>query len=268
MEGSQHDAAQVTASSSEISRTLTPSDVVVAEWMNSPQADGRSEAAYVVRPLGGTFPGVVLLHHRDGLDQGTRECAFRVANHGNIVIVPNLHAIDAPGLPCEEAAVRVRSIGGVADSTALAAAAGARDLLSTLAGWNGKAALVGFCSGGRQAYVAAATLPFDAAVVCYGGRIVASPDDLNERRPVSPLSMTEKISCPILLIFGDRDRNPSPEHAVAIEAELRRFHKDYEIATYRRAGHAFLDAYRDTYSAINAKPAWDRIAAFLTARLD
>jgi carboxymethylenebutenolidase len=241
--------------------------VIVGEWMKTPRSDGRPVVAYVARPLGGSFPGVVLLHHRGGLDKGTRESAYRLASEGYVVVAPDLHAIDAPGLNCEEAAARVQSLGGVADSTMLSIVASGQGLLNTFSSWSGKGALLGFCSGGRQAYVAAAALSFDAAVVCYGGRIVTTAADLNERHPVSPLSMTEKIKCPVLLIFGEKDKNPSPEHAAVIESELRRLRKEYETATYSGAGHAFLDPYRDTYSAVNAMPAWDRIFAFLTTRL-
>ena len=247
---------------------LTAREVIVCEWMNTASREGPSVPAYVARPLGGdSFPGVVLLHHVAGLDRGTRECAYRIATHGYVVVVPDLHATDAPGLAREEAAARVKSFGGVADSTMLSDVAGAKETLHAFGNWSGQAALLGFCSGGRQAYVAAATLTFDATVVCYGSRIVAAHDDLNERRPVSPLSMTEKLACPVLLIFGETDRNPSPAHAAAIESELVSCEKEYELETYRGAGHAFLDAYRDTYSALNAKPAWDRIFAFLGSRL-
>jgi carboxymethylenebutenolidase len=246
---------------------LNPREVVIAEWMNT-TGEGPSVPAYVARPVGrGSFPGVILLHHIAGLDQGTRECAYRIATHGYIVVAPDLHATDAPGLPLEEAAARVKSLGGVADATMLSDVSGAQQTLRVFSNWNGRVGLLGFCSGGRQAYVAAATLTFDAAVICYGTRIVAAPEDLTERRPVSALSMTEKIQCPVRLIFGEKDPISPPAHAAAIESELVRFRKEYELEVYRDAGHAFLDAYRDTYSAVNAKLAWERIFAFLDARL-
>ncbi len=43
---------------------------------------------------------------------------------------------------------------------------------------NGKVGVIGYCSGGRQAYVVACSLDIDAAVDCYGGRVVA-----DARRP-------------------------------------------------------------------------------------
>jgi carboxymethylenebutenolidase len=246
---------------------MTRSEVIAGEWMNTPRAGGHSVPTYVARPLGGSFPGVVLLHHRGGLDQGTRECAYRIATQGHIVVTPDLHAIDAAGLSCRAAAAHVQSLGGVADSTMLAIVASGQQMLSAFSGWSGRSAVLGFCSGGRQAYVAAAALAFDAAVVCYGGRIVATADDLSERHPVSPLSMTDKVGCPVLMISGERDKNPSPEQAAVIKSELLRLRKECELTIYPGAGHAFLDAYRDTYSAVNARPAWDRIFGFLGTRL-
>ena len=50
---------------------------------------------------------------------------------------------------------------------------------------NGKVGVIGFCSGGRQAYMMACKLDIDAAVDCWGGRVIAKPDELNERQPVA-----------------------------------------------------------------------------------
>jgi carboxymethylenebutenolidase len=42
--------------------------------------------------------------------------------------------------------------------------------------------VIGYCSGGRQAYLAACTLRgLDAAVDCYGGGVVAKPEELTSR---------------------------------------------------------------------------------------
>ena len=59
---------------------------------------------------------------------------------------------------------------------------------------NGKVAVMGFCSGGRHAYLAACTVPgFDAVVDCWGGDVIVDdPKLLNEsarwRRSTSPRS--------------------------------------------------------------------------------
>ena len=42
--------------------------------------------------------------------------------------------------------------------------------LQTLPYSSGKLGVIGYCSGGRQSYIVACNLPFDAAVDCYGGQ--------------------------------------------------------------------------------------------------
>ena len=50
---------------------------------------------------------------------------------------------------------------------------------------NGKVGVIGYCSGGRQAYLAACTLRgIDAAIDCSGGGVVAKPEELTKAMPV------------------------------------------------------------------------------------
>src|SRR5690348_243933 len=57
----------------------------------------------------------------------------------------------------------------------------------------GKIGMIGFCSGGRHCYLAACTLSgIDAAVDCWGGNVIVdNPKDLNDKRPVAPIDLTE-----------------------------------------------------------------------------
>ena len=86
---------------------------------------------------------------------------------------------------------------------------------------NGKVGVIGFCSGGRQAYLVACKLDIDAAVDCWGGRVIAKPGELNERQPVAVIDMTPDMRCPLLGIFGNDDASPDPEQVNRTEAELQ-----------------------------------------------
>ena len=39
---------------------------------------------------------------------------------------------------------------------------------------------------------------FDAGVDCWGGGVVMSKDQLNDKNPVAPIDYTANVSCPIL----------------------------------------------------------------------
>ena len=137
---------------------------------------------------------------------------------------------------------------------------GATGVLRSLPQSNGKVGVIGYCSGGRQTYLVACNIPtLDAAVDCYGGRVVAGPSDLNDRQPTAPIDMTEDLGCPLLGLFGGLDTNPSPEHTHMIEQELQRHGKTYEFHTYENAGHGFFADYRPSYSPEAAVDGWEKV---------
>jgi carboxymethylenebutenolidase len=135
--------------------------------------------------------------------------------------------------------------------------------LETQPYYSGKVGVIGFCSGGRQAYLAACNIKrIDAAVDCYGGRVVAKPEDLTERQPVAPIDMTENLACPLLGLFGAEDNSPSLQDVARIEEELKRFNKTDEFHTYENAGHAFFSVDRPTYRVHAAIDGWQKVFAW------
>ena len=128
----------------------------------------------------------------------------------------------------------------MSDAQCLEDVAGAMAFLKAQPGANGKVGVIGHCSGGRQSYLSACNLELDAAVDCYGGGVVATPDQLTPERPVAVIDMTKDLHCPLLGLFGTEDANPSPEHVARMDQELKAYAKTYEFHAYEGAGHAFL----------------------------
>jgi len=120
--------------------------------------------------------------------------------------------------------------------------------------------IIGYCSGGRQVYVAACTLKgIDAAVACYPGGVgagTAAPS------PVDPLELTKDMSAPLLGIFGKDDRRPSQDHVARIEAELTRLGKVHELVSYDGAGHSIFATDRADYRPLVATEGWKKIFAW------
>jgi carboxymethylenebutenolidase len=235
-------------------------DAVLAETISIVGQEGDDIPAYSARPLGsGPFPGVVIIHHMPGFDSSTKEITRTFAVHGYSALCPNLHAREAPDADAAAAAAAVRAAGGVPDERLVGDVEGAARWLRSLTNANGKVGVIGYCSGGRQAYLAACRLPLDAAVDCYGGRVVAGPDELSERQPVAPIDLTADLSCPLLGLFGAQDRNPAPSQVDQIEAELSRHGKIYEFHRYPDAGHAFFAVDRPSYRVEAALDGWEQI---------
>ncbi|MEX0753424.1 MAG: dienelactone hydrolase family protein, partial [Xanthobacteraceae bacterium] len=158
---------------------------------------------------------------------------------------------------------RVRAAGGVADSQVVGDAAGARDFLRAQPHANGKVGVIGYCSGGRHALLVACSAPgFDALVDCWGGSVVVEKSDLTEKRPVAPIDLVDKLACPILGLFGNDDKNPSPEHVNKLEAKLKSLGKNYEFHRYDGAAHAFFNYMRQSYRPEQTADGWKKIFAF------
>jgi carboxymethylenebutenolidase len=136
-------------------------------------------------------------------------------------------------------------------------------VISLMTTWNGKQAVMGFCSGGRQTYLAAGRVPeLDAAVDCWGGRVIAASETLSERQPVAPIDYTKDINCPLMGIFGNDDAEPDPEQVNRTEATLKEYGKTYEFHRYDGAGHGFFAVDRPGYRPVQATDAWGKIFAF------
>src|SRR5258708_30396253 len=74
----------------------------------------------------------------------------------------------------------------------------------------------------------------------WGGGVVMRPDQLTEKRPVAPISLTANLNAPLLGIFGNDDQSPPPAQVDQHEAELKRLGKSYEFHRYDGAGHGFF----------------------------
>jgi len=129
---------------------------------------------------------------------------------------------------------------------------------------------MGFCSGGRHAWLCACRLGgIDALVDCWGGNVIVDdPAALAPARPVAPIDLTENLHGPVLGIFGNEDKNPSPDQVNRTEAVLKRLGKPYEFHRFDGVGHGFLVVSRPAYKPEQATEAWGRILAFLKTHLN
>jgi len=118
--------------------------------------------------------------------------------------------------------------GGVSDDSVVADAQGALTWLKSQPTSNGKAGVIGPCSGGRHAVLVASRIPdFNAVVDLWGGGVVMAPDQLTEKRPVAPINLTPNLNAPLLGIFGNDDMGPSPAQVDQHEAALKENNKTY-----------------------------------------
>ncbi|HEY2060095.1 MAG TPA: dienelactone hydrolase family protein [Amycolatopsis sp.] len=237
--------------------TLTAGTVTIAGH------GGDEIEAYLARPLDpAPRGGVVVIHHMPGYDASTKEMVRRFAAEGFAALCPNLYSREAPGASPDDAAAAVRAAGGVPDERLVGDVEGAAAYLKALDNANGKIGVIGHCSGGRQTFLTACSLPVDAAVDCYGAFVVNEPPPGMPATMKPLLGLAPRLSAPLLGIFGAEDKFPAPEETAVLAAELDRLGKEHEFHTYDGAGHAFFAVDRPSYRPEAAKDGWAKILEF------
>jgi carboxymethylenebutenolidase len=231
-------------------------------------AAGDEIEAYLAQPLDQTsIGGVIVIHHMPGYDEQTKEITRRFASHGYLALCPNLYSREAPGASPDDAAATARALGGVPDERLVGDVAGAAAHLRSMRSSNGKVATIGYCSGGRQSFLAACSLPLDAAVDCYGAFVVTPPP---EGAPVNVgpiIDLAKDLSCPLLGLFGADDQFPSPDEVRKLERVLTEHNKTFEFHSYEGAGHAFFSTNRTSFRPEAANDGWERIWGFFAKYL-
>ena len=243
-------------------------DSLTAETIQLEAAGGDAFEAYLARPAGDdTRGGVVVIHHMPGYDRATKEMVRRFAELGYDALCPNLFFREAPGAAPDDASATVRAAGGVPDERLVGDVRSCADYLCALPTSNGRVGVIGHCSGGRQAVLAACSLDLDAAVDCYGAYVTGDPP---AGSPTAPSNLVDKLAdlrAPLLGLFGKDDKTPSPEHVRELDERLTELGKPHEFHSYDDAGHAFFAVDRPSYRVAAANDGWERITAFFATHL-
>jgi carboxymethylenebutenolidase len=225
------------------------------------EVGGSKMDIYLDRPAGGApWPAIVLTYHREGIDDFTKWVARRYAQAGYLVAVPEVsHRIPSNVSP-HDRKQHLKDPEIVVDIAATVAYLKTRaDVMAN------RLAIAGHCMGGHILFVAACAMPdFACAVACYPTGMFESWGDGN----ATPFDQLARINCPVIGFFGNEDRNPSPQDADKIDAELSRLGVEHAFHRYPGAGHGFQRPTKDE-PAIRAAQAdsWKTIFAFLADKL-
>jgi carboxymethylenebutenolidase len=199
-------------------------------WIDITAADGGKFKAYVAVPKAGQGPGIVLCQEIFGINGFIREVADYYAEEGYTVVAPDLFWRIQPGIELGyteqewqkafELFQKFDTDKGMSDITATVKAMRAMPQVQ------GKVGALGFCLGGRLAYLAAARSGVDCAVGYYG---VTIDQYLGE---------AAKIQVPLVLHFAANDKYAPPETVTKIKTALAS-HAGAEIYVYPGVDHAF-----------------------------
>jgi carboxymethylenebutenolidase len=229
---------------------------IIVEKSEIEVADGTTMPAYSAKPDGGgRRPGILVLQEAYGVNAHIRDVTERFAREGFSALAPELYHRTAPGFEgrygdFESVRPHYQALtveGLCADMTAAYA------WLSERGGvLPDNVCAIGFCLGGRAAYLANSVLPLKAAVSFYGAGIAPSLLDL-----------APKMSGPILLVWGGLDQHIPAAQIEDVKGALRAAGKPFVNAEFSEADHGFFCDARPAYHAPSAASAWALALQFL-----
>jgi carboxymethylenebutenolidase len=219
-------------------------------------SDGTRMAVHVENPGGRIAPpGMIVLQEAFGVNEYVRQVVARFAGAGFAAVAPELYhrSGDARTAPYGDREI-TRELGkALTVAGQVSDVAAARDWLTREAGVPpDRVAVLGFCMGGRAAYLANAHLPLAAAISFYGGKIAPAHADL------APLQHG-----PLLMFWGGRDASIPKSQRRDVEDVLDAANVRHEHVIFSEAQHGFFGHLRSEYDPDAARIAWDHMSEFL-----
>ncbi len=228
---------------------------------------------YLHRPASaGPAPVVIFYPDAGGVRRSQQQMAERLASHGYLGVLVNTLYRAGAFAPFDIATTfsappeRERLMGIMKLATGDAVMRDTRALLDVLASepgaGTGPIGTIGYCMGGRLAFIAAGAIPdrVAAAASIHGGHIAV--DD-----PSSPHLQAAKIRAKLYFGVADNDGSCTPESQAKLEAALDAARVRYQLEVYPGALHGFAVPDFPWYDEAAAEQHWARVTALFAETL-
>jgi len=217
--------------------------------------DGSEMALFAARPERTGAPGLLVFQEAFGVNGHIQALCEAFAREGWLAAAPELYHRTAPGFEAryDDIASARPHIQAMTDGGIRADQQAAFDWLRG----QGCPAVgaIGYCMGGRMAFLANANLPVAAAVSYYGGGIQL----LGARVP--------ELHGPMLFHWAGRDTHVTPDQARTVEDLLRAEGRPFTSVTFSEADHGFNCDERRSHHPESARQAYAVTQAFLRDHL-
>lgn len=245
-------------------KITTDSVGLIAGEVKIPVKDGEIPA-YRAMPdkKGKKFPVVLVVHEIFGVHEWIQDVCRRFAKLGYMAIAPDLYTRQGDVSKVEMNKI-FPIVQKVPDSQVMS------DLDSTLeyadkskSGKVKKAAITGFCWGGRITWLYAAHNPKIKAGGAWYGRVVPNANaPKSELQPTQPIEFAKDLKVPVLGLYGGLDKGIPVDGVMRMQDELKKGKSGSEIAVFPNADHGFLADYRPSYNKEAAEDAWKKLIAW------
>jgi carboxymethylenebutenolidase len=220
--------------------------------------DGGQFSGYLATPKSGKGPGIVVIQEIFGVNPWIRQVADRYAAAGYVALAPDLFWRIEPGIQLADRGEDFQKALGLMQKMDQAKAV--EDIQAAIAALRanpactGKVGAVGYCLGGRLAYMTAARTDIDASVGYYGVGI----DGL--------IGEAGNIRKPLLLHIAEKDGFVPPPVQAKMKEGLGN-NARVTMHTYAGQDHAFARDGGEHFDVAAAKLANDRTAQFFKQQL-
>jgi carboxymethylenebutenolidase len=219
-------------------------------------ADGNRFAAFLAAPEERARVGVVILPDVRGLYRFYEELALRFAERGYAALAfdyfgrtagAEKRGDDFEYMPHVEQSTPEGVQADVGACVARLREAGCETIFT-----------VGFCFGGRNSWLAAASGHDLAGAIGFYGR----PGEGRPSGTPGPIQRAPEMTAPILALQGGDDPGIPVEDSQALEAALQAAGIEHEVVIYPGAPHSFFDRKHEEFAAAS-EDAWNRVLAFI-----
>ena len=232
------------------------------------EVNGFRVPAYRAAPAGRTnLPVVLVVHEVFGVHEYIADVARRFAHAGYLAIAPELFARQGdPSEYGELARLMAEVVNKTPDAQVLADLDGALKWAAANGGDASRAAITGFCWGGRIVWLYAAHAALRAGVAWYG-RLVGTASELTPRNPID---VAPQLKTPVLGLYGGADAGIAQDTIAQMKTTLAggsAAAKASQFVVYPDAPHGFHADFRSSYQAAEAQDGFERTLAWFKAHV-
>jgi carboxymethylenebutenolidase len=218
-------------------------------------ADGNRFAAFLAAPDEAKGVGVVILPDVRGLYRFYEELALRFAERGYHALAFDYFGRTAGD---EKRGEDFEYMPHVQQTTQEGLQADIRACVERLRATCSSIFTVGFCFGGRNSWLAAASGHGLAGAVGFYGR----PGESGRPEGSGPIDRAEEIAAPILGLMGGADEGIPTSEVDAFDKALTAARVEHELVIYDGAPHSFFDRKYEEF-AEDSEDAWRRTLEFI-----
>ena len=239
----------------------TDANGLTAGEVKIPVKDGVIPAYRACPGKGHGFPIALVVQEIFGVHEHIKDICRRLAHAGYCAVAPELYSRQGDVSKMTDVnEIISKVVSKVPDSEVMSD-------LDAAANWAAKAShgdigrivIVGFCWGGRIAWLYASHNPKLKAAAAWYGRLEG---DKNDMTPRNPLDLVGSFRAPVIGFYGGKDTGISQESIEKMRAALKVVNDSSQINVYPEAQHGFNADYRPSYDKDAAQDAWKKMLAW------